>query len=207
MADPILAVYDVKVVLRFNYSTGQYEDYSQPVFPLLMRFDPATTQVEHQYGTPGFSQVPLSAPDPPAGVPLVKSYNLTFHFSALDDSGITYSQLAYASVQWQAAESGDLTRRFLSLQSVLIGLDSPPTISAETFPVHLGMPSLVAHNFSFGGFRQTSDGYTSDSFLYYGDARLNRVESPAPVPEPGTCVLVAGGLALLLRGRRVRAGA
>ena len=69
MADPILAVYSVKVVLRFNYSTGQYEDYSQPVFPLLMRFDPATTQVEHQYGTPGFSQVPLSAPDPPAGVP------------------------------------------------------------------------------------------------------------------------------------------
>ena len=81
----------------------------------------------------------------------MKCYNLTFHFSALDDSGITYSQIAYASVQWQAAESGDLTRRFLSLQSVLIGLDSPPTISAETFPVHLGMPSLVAHTFRSAG--------------------------------------------------------
>jgi len=204
-ADPVTAVYDVQIALRYSYTTGQYEFYSQQ-FPFSVTFDPATGHIPGDYGTPTFSRVPLAVPGPPAGVNLTTTRWTDHHSELESDSASTYRQYAIAASVTGLPDFSDQYYRVLYLESYFTGLSSRSTITAATFPVHLGMIGGEANslngygNFLFAAYRQPSIGvYTPGSFAYYGDARLNHVESP--VPEPGTCALVGIGVSLLVRRR------
>ena len=206
LAEPITAVYNVEVLFRYSYSTEQYELYPRS-FPLQLTFDPATSDREGSYGEPTFSRVLLPIPEPPIGAPLYTSKS-TSHHSELESNNVTYRQYAGAEELTSTTPNsyqGEFVNGLL-LESYFTDLPSRSIINAATFPVHLGMAGSVNlngyGNFLFWGFRYSRDGlYTSDSFAYYGDARLARVDV-SPVPEPGTWLLVATGLGAVMRRMR-----
>ncbi len=203
-AEPITAIYDVNIVQRYDYNTESYESFSQQ-FSLRLTFDPAAATEGSSYGAPTFSHVPLTTVEPPPGAQLTTS-RWTNHHAELDPDAAdgTYRQYAIAGMVTGAPD--DRFYRVLTLESFVVGLASRPTVSAATFPIHLGMNGGQANllngygNFLFAAYRRTGDDFSSRvGSAYWGDALLRQVESP--VPEPGTCLLVTGGLAVLARRR------
>jgi hypothetical protein len=206
-AEPITATYDVHIVQRYNYRTDAYDSYSQQ-FALRMTFDPATAgrAGTGTYGAPVFSPIPLDVPGPLPGTPL-SAHAFTDHHAELDTDPAdgTYRQYALAAVVTNAPD--DRFYRVLWLESYVKGLSAQPAVTSATFPIHLGTTGGDANNlngygnFLFGAYRRLDDPSAREGWAYFGDARLQQVEAGAPVPEPGTCLLVAGGLALLARRR------
>ncbi|MEN3338319.1 MAG: hypothetical protein V7647_1995 [Acidobacteriota bacterium] len=203
VAEPITATYDVHIVQRYNYRTDAYEWYSQQ-FALRMTFDPASRSEGSTYGAAVFSRIPLDVPGPLPGTHQAVHAFTNHHAEVDPDAGNgTYRQYALAAAVTNAPD--DRFYRVLWLESYVRGLSSAPTVSAATFPIHLGTVGGDANNlngygnFLFGAYQRMDDPAVREGWAYWGDALLRQVETGAPVPEPGTWLLVAGGLGLLAR--------
>lgn len=202
-AEPITAVFDVRVFLRQTiFPDSSTTEPFHREFSLTLTYDPAQaleTLAFGPYGLPSFSPVPLEGAPAPGFVPR---------------SGFTQSQIFPTGTLVVRAQSSQtlVTADMQFFESVSIGnsgnvsaFASLPPLTALTFPAYLGLqaPGTVVPNF---GFISSLLAVGADdprlriveSYTYLGTATLSPVDAPI-VPEPATLALVGGGLALMAR--------
>jgi hypothetical protein len=216
-ADPITALYDVRVLERSfgqGGETGTDEFHRQ--FTLSMTFDPANAISPSTYGPASFSSVPLQIPSPPADLVLDSG------------SGTTHRSTPEGGFFAQATAGIFGGRRVADIDTIyfveirLLGAtdrgSQAALITPETFPIHLGAlgenPFPIFNFFyssclGIGPFPPSADSCTdaqtagSSHVTYFGRATLRDVDVP-PVPEPTTVVLVGSGLAIGARCKHLR---
>jgi hypothetical protein len=194
-ADPIVAIYDVRVTER---RTGESFDFLpfERQFTLRLTFDPAI-RGQGDYGPARFSPLPLPSIAPPPGLPL-ETFGATGHGSGEDENPFNLFATAIET-QFHAGPTFSFNRSTRLLTNMRVGEPRPP-FSVETFPAHLVLAPI--NFFHSASLRMTQTSQLVGSVQYRGSATLLSVNPAQPIPEPGTLALVGTGVLLLARRRR-----
>jgi len=191
-------------------------------FPLVATFDDQVSRTNEgpnfyfeQYGrVVRFSPVPLVAPSPYAGRPLVDDFSNPFFvagngFELSPILGIIHSGLLGGALYQPAINfSGGRDYQqeiLLYAESTLLAArpELTPRTLAQLVGTPMGEPTFL---FQVAKWDQNT-GEFIDGLAYHGVAQFRgQVDSPDPVPEPATLLLVATGVAgVAWRRRRRRA--
>ena len=216
-ADPITIAFDVHVSQVRLGGPGVPIAGPTPVderFTVSLTFDPAVVPPGtggRGYAVSGISPIPL-APFPPAGLETRSLPGIAIHdtngFGGYFASASQTNQLGLGVLDGQQAFFVGVARFENSVRTPL----SPLTISPETFAAHLAWSPLGSpFNFTYeacldiGPTEAACQGQLPGSVRaqYFGVATLSDAAA-APVPEPGTVILVGAGLAILARRRGAR---
>jgi hypothetical protein len=198
-ADPITALYDIRISEAALVPDSGVT--FQPQFTLSMTFDPADApEIGNPFGIPSFSPVPLPRVPAPA-----VSRGTGFTEAKVDGAA------ALVAAGWEEVATGPgfFYGHTFWLTSSILGptLATLPPLTAETFPIYLGTPSErppFLFNFEYTSELVKIEGGVRDlqRYQFAGSATLREVQvGPDPVPEPATLVLLASGLAWVLRHR------
>jgi PEP-CTERM motif len=207
-ADPITVSYNISIEQRCAFSTNECTPFAAE-FPLTMTFDDRitsqsftpTSQLQF-YGPPSFSEVPL--PRRPVS-PGARESRTTLDTRFLNDDASLPAWRRVASAQefFQLSTGESELSWTLQLFSS-VDTDMQPPLDPASFAAFLGTGEGNLFRYVFGGRSLVTPGeFTSDSFAFNG--RINLASGPAPVPEPGTVLLLsAAGLAGLAQRKRRR---
>jgi hypothetical protein len=207
-ADPITVAYNISVSQRCAFSTNECTPFAAE-FPLTLTFDDRitsqsftpTSQVQF-YGPPSFSEVPL--PRRPVS-PGAGESRTTFDTRFLNDQPSLPAWRRVASAQeFFQLSSGEFEFSWTLQLFSSLDTDVQPPLDPTSFATLLGTGPGNLFRYVFSGRSLVAPGeFTPDSFAFSG--RIDLASGPAPVPEPGTMLLLsAAGLAGLAQRKRSR---
>lgn len=215
-AEPITAVYAVSVHQRFNYQSQSMESFARE-FELALTFSgrsiisASAFRTVREYESPSFSATPadLVVAARPSGLATIERRRLTDEWSQSDGG---YRR--FITAQHAISDETFGNRYFLgvSLGRPSFGvLPSPPELTTLSMLQQLGAGDLD-HAFLMTGLAVDESGnFLPDSYQYQGFTKLLRhnligedLPGGAPVPEPGTLLLVGSAAwVAVLRRRRI----
>lgn len=204
-ADPITTSYNVSIRERCAFSSNECTPFAAE-FPLRMTFDDRiisqsftpTSQLQF-YGPPSFSEVPL--PRRPVSPGAAES-RTTLDTRFLNDNPSLPAWRRVASAQeFFQLSTGEFELSWTLQLFSSVDTDVQPPLDPASFATFLGAGPDNLFRYVFTGRSLVVPGeFTTDSFAFNG--RLTLASGAAPIPEPGTILLLsAGALAGLVRRR------
>jgi hypothetical protein len=195
-ADPIAAVFRIDNLRRCIFGACEPLDTT---FLLTVSFDTRVTlragdpasQIFEEYGPPSFSTIPLDRP--PVSATAILDENRSIQ-TAKYDIDVFHFGLFNENFVRPTSSGGEFWRTGLgNLQDT-----SPPrTLNAETLIAFVGRGDENSFSYEFNAF--DSNGNFTTDLTYLGRAVLS---DQAPIPEPGSMVLLGIGCASLRFARR-----
>jgi hypothetical protein len=193
-AEPVTFAFDIQIQQRCTaLGCAVFSD----AFPLYLTIDQVGSggKFERSYGEPVFSAVPLERrPLQPGGSITTTAIDLLFYGEPFKWRRVAH---VFSGVDVQ---TGDVSYRWsTSLYRAEDYVWPLPDLTAASLVEFLGSARGAGFfGYSYAGVLP-GGGVTPDSIAYLGTARL---AAPAPVPEPGSVLLVGCGVLGLLRRRR-----
>ena len=207
-AEPITLRFNVDVFIRcLEGAEIRCEDYFAN-FPLRVTFDSNVTdesESQRTYGRPRFSTVPLPRPAPPPDAPQGDGFTR----QEILDQEQGYLASIFETTHL-LLESPFSTLFWFTVLSQTVRDPTLPALSPESLIALLATadPQFGRNLISFQyGMSHVTDCCTGDRDLVYGGTAtlLDVDDGPAPIPEPGTILLLsAAGIATVCRRRILR---